>query len=140
MNVFPKFGFSVALRLMILCCGMLFGAASVQAQSTLDIPPFQSATWLSGVDATTALTAEIDGIDQTLAYSQPSNTHQLKMKHTLYSGILSSIQDGMPVNGAAQLNYYKLAPSTSTDVAPDPDMNANDWQTLFNDMVNLLTI
>lgn len=140
MNVFPKFGFSVAMRLAILCCGMLFGAASVQAQSTLDIPPFQSATWLSGVDATTALAAEVDGIDQTLAFSQPSNTQQLKMKHTLYTSIMTSIQDGMLVNDAAQLNYYKIAPSNHTDVAPNPDMSANDWQNLFNDMVNLLTI
>ena len=140
MNVFPKFGFSAALRLAVLCCGMLFGAASVQAQSTLDNSPFQSATWLSSVDATAALVAEINGIEQTLASSQPFNTPQMKMKHTLYSGIVASIQDGMPVKGSAQLNYYKLAPSIGTDVAPNPDMNANDWQNLFNDMVDLLTI
>jgi hypothetical protein len=140
MNVFPKFGYAAVLRMAILCCGMLFCTAAVKAQATLDIPPFQTATWLGGVEATTVLSAEVTGIEQALLYSQPSNMHQLKIKHTLYERIIGSIQDGMPVNDAAQLNYYRLAPSNHTDVPADPDMSATDWQNLFNDMVNLLTI
>lgn len=137
MNVFPKFGFSVALRLTILCCGMLFGAASMQAQ---DATPFVSATWLSGPDATTVLSGEIATIDQLLTTAPPPNAVPIKMQHELYTGIVNSIQDGMPVNEAAQMNFYKLAPSVHTDVAPTPDMNNQTWQDILDAMIALLTI
>jgi hypothetical protein len=137
MNVFPKFGFSVALRLAILCCGMLFGAASVQAQ---DASPFVSATWLSGPEATTVLSGEIAAIDQMLITAPPPNAVPNKMQLELYNGILNSIQDGMAVNEAAQMNFYKLAPSAHTDVAPTPDMNNQTWQDILDVMIALLTI
>lgn len=137
MNVFPKFGFSVALRLTILCCGMLFGAASMQAQ---DASPFVSATWLSGPEATAVLSGEIATIEQLLDSAPPSNPVPVRMQHELYTGIVNSIQDGMAVSDAAQMNFYKLAPSAHTDVAPTPDMNNQTWQSILDAMIALLTI
>ncbi len=139
MNVFTNFGLPHSIRLVILCCGMLFGAASVQAQTSPDLSPFVSGNWLSTPDAISALSYEIDGIDQFLQTSLP-NAVPFKMKHELYSGILVSIQDGMSVSEAAQMHFYKLAPSSHTDVAPTPDMNNANWQVILNDMIALLTI
>lgn len=142
MNVFPKFGFSVALRLTILCCGMLFGAAAVQAQSSFDPTPNElvkaGGVWLNSVAALDVLQAEITGIDQTLSYSQPSNAIQLKMKMELYIAIAGSIQDGLEVSKAAHLHFNSMAPSSHTDVAPTSGMQASDWAAIYTDMIALL--
>ena len=139
MNVFPKFGFSVALRLVILCFGMLYLTATAQAQDNSNVDPFLSTNWLSSPEAVTALDASIDAIEQTIQSNPPANVVPIRMRHELFSQIRESIQDGSSVRDAAQMQYFKLAPSNHTDVAPTPDMTNQDWQTLLDDMIDLLT-
>ena len=146
-KMFAKLGMPSLLSLAFLLGGLFFGANSAQAQQTLTGTPGTSnliktnGTWKNVAEALAALNSEITNIDQTLATSNPANVVQLKMKMTVYAGIVEDLEIGSEVPLAAYTNYHELAPAANVDAnPPTPGMTSGDWINLYNDMLELLTL
>lgn len=148
-KMFAKLGMPSLLSLAFLLGGLFFGTNSAQAQTLTGqagastSPIKTSAPWKAVGAAKDALNAEITYISQTLSNSAPSNGTALKMKMTIYIGIVKDLEVGVEVPVAGYNNFYRYSPTgpnnQSVDANPTvPGMSTNDWNNIYSDMLGVL--
>lgn len=61
----------------------------------------------------------------------------VKTEHSLYSNVYESILNGVSVSLAFKTRYNEMAPGH--DSSPVSPLSANDWQQIYNNLLDLLT-
>jgi hypothetical protein len=139
-NMFAK----MSLMAVLLLGGLML-ATNVQAQGgTLQQDPAKpdvkiSGTWSVGAAAVQLLDAQLNGpISQALAtLPQGGQSYTTwKCKYQFYSAVRTSIIADIPVAKAVRVNYEQF--NGSVDAISSP-ISSNEWQVIFDEMVDLLT-
>jgi len=134
------------LSALLLVGGLMFLSNNVQAQisstpnAAIDIKGV-TGTWVLDSDALTLLEGELQGpIAQALAQLPNGGQQYLvwKYKAQLYSDVYDSIKQGVLTSRAVRINYDQLA-ITSTDANPFSPLSQAEWQTILNELIDLLT-
>jgi len=138
----------MSLSALLLVGGLMLVSNSAQAQGGLvtanpTTPDVKGAgTWAIEADALTLLEIELQGeITQALA-SLPSGGQQYivwKHKAMLYEAVYASILDGVTVPKSVRVSYDQLAGAAHLDKIISP-LSPAEWQGVFNDLVDLLTL
>jgi len=139
-NMFAKMSL-----IAVLLLGGLMLATNVQAQGgTLQQDPSKpdvkiSGTWSVAAAAVQLLEAQLNGPITQALESLPQGGQSFttwKCKYQLYSAVRTSILADVPVPKAVRINYDQL--NGSVDAVPSP-ISSNEWQVIFDEMIDLLT-
>lgn len=137
----------MSLSALVLVSGLMFVSNSAQAQGGMLQPnPVEpdvkgAGTWVLEADALTLLEGELNGqIAQALAQLPNGGQQYLfwKYKAELYSNVYASIQQGIVTSKAVRINYDHLAGAPHMEPVISP-LSQNEWQMIFNELVDLLT-
>ena len=100
--------------------------------------------WVIESNALALLEAELTGSIAQALSQLPAGGQQYivwKYKAILYENVRTSILGGAQVSKSAVNNYFALAGSPSIfDNQPITALSQAEWQVIYNDMVDLLTI
>ena len=140
--MFAKLGMPSLLTLAFLVFGMFFGS-NLQAQALTVAAPNTGnikilANWKASTAALQALAAEIASLDVIL--SSTGGTPALKMKYTIYAETKALLEGGLEVPVAATTAFYHYAPGAGTDAAVDSPLNQSEWNLIYSNLINLLTV
>jgi len=136
----------MSLSAFLLVGGLMFVSNTAKAQLTsttvasVDIKGV-TGTWVSGSEALQLLQDEINGPIATALEQLPVQSSQFivwKYKNLLYEQVYNSIQQGISVSKAVRINYEALSGASNIEPVLTP-LSAAEWQTIFNELVNLLT-
>lgn len=138
----------MSLTALFLVGGLMLVSNSAQAQSgnlqqNPASPEIKGVTgnWAVESDAIQLLEGELQGTIATALATLPNNGQQYlvwKYKAELYDAVRASIVQGVTVPKAVRINYAHLAGSPSQETVISP-LSQNEWQTIFNELVDLLT-
>lgn len=140
----------MSLSALLLVGGLMFVSNTAQAQLTSslaapnDLQPIKgvSGTWVSQPEALQLLQAELDGNITTALATLPIQSSQFivwKYKGLLYEEIIRSIENGVSVSKALRINYEHLAGASNIEPVISP-LSQAEWQAIFNELVDLLTV
>lgn len=141
-KVFAKLGMPSALAMVFLFGGLFLGSNSAAAQGTIasgqaTSPIKTTGTWATPSEAINVLTLEINALMPVL---DANPTPALKMEIYVYETILGMIEGGLPVPNAAYNAFYSISPTAGVDGNPSVSgISTNDWNTIYNNMLDLLT-
>jgi len=142
-NMFAQMGLPTMLTAVFVLLGVLFGSVEMSAQTLLADPNAGSikttAAWKDSGSAMQSLQSEIEYLNQLLD-TNPGNYAATKMKLSIYIDIAGRIEKQDPVAVAASAAFYQVAPIAGTDMPTFPGINQSGWNTIFNDIVALLTL
>jgi len=136
----------MSLSALLLVGGLMFVSNTAKAQisstsvASVDIKGV-TGTWVAQSVALQLLQDEINGPIATALEQLPVQSSQFivwKYKNLLYEEVYNSIQQGIPVSKALRINYEKLAGASNIEPVLTP-LSAAEWQTIFNELVDLLT-
>lgn len=145
-KVFANWKMSFAALLLV--GGLMVVSNSAQAQDGLltssnGYPDVKGAgTWLLEADALALLEAELQGNIATALETLPPTGQQFifwKYKAMLYEAVYASIVEGTNTSKAFRINYDRLAGAQHLEPVISP-LSQSEWQLIFNEMVDLLTL
>lgn len=138
----------MSLSALLLVGGMMLVSNSVQAQGGISATAIGNSdvkgagTWVLESSALQLLQAELEGPINTALEQLPSNSSMFtiwKYKGLLYEQVYNSIQQGVPVSKAVRVNYEQLSGASHIEPVLTP-LSPAEWQTIFNELVDLLTV
>lgn len=136
----------MSLSALFLVGGLMFLSNNVQAQisstpnAAIDIKGV-TGSWASNSEALQLLQEQLDGPIKDALEQLPTNSSMFiiwKYKGLLYEEVYKSIQDGATVSKAVRVNYEHLAGASNLEPVLSP-LSQSEWQTIFNELVDLLT-
>ncbi len=138
----------MSLTALLLVGGLMLVSNSAQAQGgLLQTNPTQpdvkgAGNWALESDAINLLVGELQGNIAQALDNLPSGGQQYivwKCKAQLYEAVLASIQNGIAVSKSVRINYDHVAGASHLDVIKFSPLSQAEWQTMFNELVDLLT-
>lgn len=143
-KVFANWKMSLSALLLVGGLMLLSNTAQAQLTSTTvasaDIKGV-TGTWADQSNALQLLQDEINGPIATALEQLPVQSSQFivwKYKGLLYEQVYNSIQQGISVSKAVRINYEKLSGASNIEPVLSP-LSPAEWQTIFNELVDLLT-
>jgi hypothetical protein len=142
-KLFAKLGMPSLMTVALVLGGLFFSSSSAQAQTLTGSQQPNTgikttATWKNSSAATQVLTAEIQYLDGLL--QGPNGTLESKMKYEIYLSVRTNIENGLEVPKAALAGFYQHAPGQMEDDQVTPGMSAAAWTSIYNSMIDLLTL
>lgn len=137
----------MSLSALFLVGGLMFLSNNVQAQisstpnAAIDIKGV-TGSWALESEALNLLEIELQGPIATALESLPTGGQQYivwKVKAQLYEAVRASILNGATVSKAVRINYDQMAGASHLEPKITP-LSQAEWQALFNELVDLLTI
>ena len=136
----------MSLSALLLVSGLMFVSTSAQAQGAISSTAIGAnadvkgaGTWVLEAEALTLLEGQLQGpINQALT-TLPSGGQQYivwKAKAELYETVYANIKQGISPSKSVALSYAQLAGPVDHLITP---LSAAEWQTLLNELVDLLT-
>lgn len=139
----------MSLTALLLMGSLMLVSNGAQAQgNTLSSNPGTAddvkgaGTWAIEADALLLLEIELQGPITQALEQLPNGSGQFyvwKYKATLYEAVHASIQQGIPVSKAVRANYDRMAGAPHMEPVISV-LSQSEWQTIFNELVDLLTI
>ncbi|MFN0213041.1 MAG: hypothetical protein ACKVT2_02190 [Saprospiraceae bacterium] len=134
------------LTALLLVSGLMFVSNTAQAQLTSTIVGSAdikgvTGTWADQSTALQLLQNEINGPIASALEQLPVQSSQFivwKYKGVLYEMVYNSIQQGVPVSKAVRVNYEHLSGASNIEPVVSP-LSPAEWQTILNELVDLLT-
>lgn len=135
----------MSLSALLLVGGLMLVSSNAQAQTLqLEANPASpdvkgAGVWLFETDALLALEGQLQGPIAQALVQLPNGGQQYivwKYKAMLYEGTYASVKQGVAVSKAVVLNYSALAGPVDHLISP---LSQAEWQTMFNELVDLLT-
>jgi hypothetical protein len=134
----------MSLMAVLLFSGMMLVSNSAQAQTGTMVSAQQSeiktsATFLNSSDAMNTLLLEIQNREVLLTQLAEGSFEATvaKTEHSLYSNVYESILAGDSVPKALRTRFGEMAPGY--DGAPASPLSANDWQGIYNHLLDILS-
>lgn len=130
----------------LLVGGLMFVSNTATAQLTSSLVASAdikgvTGTWVAGSAALQLLQDELNGPIATALEQLPVQSSQFivwKYKGLLYEEVYKSIEQGIPVSKAVRINYERLAGATNIEPVLSP-LSPAEWQTILNELIDLLT-
>ena len=144
-KVFATWKMSFAALLLV--GGLMFVSNTATAQLTSTITASNAdikgvnGTWANESDALQLIQAELDGPINTALTQLPEQSSQFivwKYKGLLYELVYNSIDQGVGVSKSVRINYERLAGASNIEPVLTP-LSQTEWQTILNELIDLLT-
>lgn len=138
----------MSLSALLLVSGLMFVSSSAQAQGAISSTAIGAnadvkgaGTWVLEADALALIEAELQGpIAQALAVLPPGGQQYLfwKGKAELYEAVYASIVSGISPSKSVRVNFDQMAGASHLEPVISY-LSQNEWQTIFNELIDLLT-